>query len=61
MNKHLYSKVMESSPDTLYMEVLLDSHDKAFLETHNIYHAPSISGNGRYIIGIYQLRTMFAR
>lgn len=59
MNKHLYCKVLETPPDTVYHEIFLDDYDKNFLETHNIYHEPAESGNSKYMVGIFQLRTMF--
>ena len=55
MNKYLYCMV-KSSPNKLYQEVFLTEEDKDFLKTNNIYYKNG--ENGKYIVGIFQLRAL---
>ena len=48
--------MVKSSPNKLYQEVFLTEEDKDFLKTNNIYYKNG--ENGKYIVGIFQLRAL---
>lgn len=60
MNKYLYCKTVKSSPNKLYEELYLDEQDKEFLQKNNIYHVPSADENGKFMVGMFQLRALLA-
>ena len=59
MNKYLYSKVVTADPGCLYKKLFLSAEETAQLEKLGVYCEPS--EDGMQMVGIFELRTLFAR
>ena len=58
MGKFLYQKVKTADDYCWYAQLHLDAAECAFLKKHGVYCQPS--GDGKYMVGIIQLKMMFS-